>query len=188
MSINPSDPNQNSQQPPITNQPQAHQLAHNKHLNYSNAPYQQQQTGGNASSVLGNMQGGLALGHMAAGKKQGTAPPGSQFKGNQQQPLKGTQTTTNNNNQSPGYRKVFIQRDYSEGTSVRFQNKFPDELEGYIERQHFDYLITTLNCYYDKAEAGNLSTFCEGKLTITNRDDLISDKLSSIKADHLESH
>lgn len=160
MSINTSDPNQSSQQPPITNQPQAHQIAHNyNNKHYSNAPYQQQQTGGNASSVLGNLSGGLAIGHMAAAKKQSAGPPASQFKSNQ--PLKGTQTT-NNNNQSPGYRKVFVQRDYSEGTSVRFQNKFPDELEGYIERQHFDYLITTLNCYYDKAEAGNLSTFCEG--------------------------
>jgi hypothetical protein len=62
-------------------------------------------------------------------------------------------------------RKVFIQRDYSEGTAVRFQSKFPSELEGYIEWQHFDYLISTLNCYYDKAEAANSSTFCEGNMT-----------------------
>lgn len=59
-------------------------------------------------------------------------------------------------------RKIFIQRDYSEGTAVKFQSKFPPELEGYIEWQHFDYLISTLNCYYDKAEAANSSTFCEG--------------------------
>lgn len=176
MSINTTDPNLNpNQQPAITNQPQAHQMSHNynnnKHLNYQTAPYQQQQqTVGNVQSTVGNqmtnLSSGLSSGQLAvvaAGKKAGQ--PGTQFKSNQQQQLKagGQTNTNNNNNQSPRYRKVFIQRDYSEGTSVRFQNKFPEELEGYIERQHFDYLITTLNCYYDKAEAGNLSTFCEGK-------------------------
>ena len=180
MSITTTDPNLNpnqQQQPPITNQPQAHQMSHNfnnnKHLNYQTAPYQQQQqqqTIGNAQPAVGNpmtnLSSGLSSGQLAAvaaaGKKVGQ--PGTQFKSNQQQQqLKAAGQTTNNNNQSPRYRKVFIQRDYSEGTSVRFQNKFPEELEGYIERQHFDYLITTLNCYYDKAEAGNLSTFCEGR-------------------------
>lgn len=181
MNINTTDPNLN-QQPPITNQPQAHQMAHNynnnKHLNYSTGPYQQQQqTVGSTPTVVGNqmtsLSSGLSSGQLAAvaaGKKTGAGQPASQFKSNQQQQLKPGQTNANNNNnQSPGYRKVFIQRDYSEGTSVRFQNKFPEELEGYIERQHFDYLITTLNCYYDKAEAGNLSTFCEGN----RRDDSI---------------
>jgi hypothetical protein len=28
--------------------------------------------------------------------------------------------------------KVFVQRDYSEGTSVKFQTKFPPELEGKV--------------------------------------------------------
>ena len=28
--------------------------------------------------------------------------------------------------------KVFIQRDFSDGTAVRFQNKFPQELEGKV--------------------------------------------------------
>lgn len=28
--------------------------------------------------------------------------------------------------------KVFIQRDYSEGTLVKFQNRFPQELEGRV--------------------------------------------------------
>ena len=31
-----------------------------------------------------------------------------------------------------GCMKVFIQRDYSEGTSVKFQTKFPFELEGRV--------------------------------------------------------
>ena len=29
--------------------------------------------------------------------------------------------------------KVFIQRDFSDGTAVRFQNKFPQELEGKVQ-------------------------------------------------------
>lgn len=31
--------------------------------------------------------------------------------------------------------KVFIQRDYSEGTSVKFQSKFPPELEGRVSKR-----------------------------------------------------
>lgn len=30
------------------------------------------------------------------------------------------------------YLKVFIQRDYSDGTSVKFQTRFPPELEGRV--------------------------------------------------------
>ena len=37
--------------------------------------------------------------------------------------------------------KVFIQRDYSEGTAVRFQNKFPSELEGKVTDVYVLYLI-----------------------------------------------
>ena len=32
----------------------------------------------------------------------------------------------------PHCTKVFIQRDYSEGTAVRFQTKFPQELDGKV--------------------------------------------------------
>lgn len=32
----------------------------------------------------------------------------------------------------PTYMKVFIQRDYSDGTSVKFQTRFPPELEGRV--------------------------------------------------------
>lgn len=39
----------------------------------------------------------------------------------------GTPATT-----QPNYMKVFIQRDYSEGTSVKFQNRFPPELESRV--------------------------------------------------------
>lgn len=30
------------------------------------------------------------------------------------------------------YQKVFVQRDYSDGTSVKFQTRFPAELEGRV--------------------------------------------------------
>ena len=157
MSINTTE-NTNQQQP-ITIQPQAHQIQHNysnKHLNYTTSPYQPSSS--TTGQQLTNLNSGLA-GQQQLNKKNQQP---NQLKLNSQKSA--LTTTTNNNNQTTsGYRKVFIQRDYSEGTSVKFQNKFPEELEGYIERQHFDYLITTLNCYYDKAEAANLSTFCEGK-------------------------
>lgn len=32
----------------------------------------------------------------------------------------------------PTYMKVFVQRDYSDGTSVKFQTRFPPELEGRV--------------------------------------------------------
>lgn len=32
----------------------------------------------------------------------------------------------------PNYMKVFVQRDYSDGTSVKFQTRFPAELEGRV--------------------------------------------------------
>lgn len=34
----------------------------------------------------------------------------------------------------PNYMKVFVQRDYSEGTSVKFQTRFPPELESRVRR------------------------------------------------------
>lgn len=33
--------------------------------------------------------------------------------------------------------KVFVQRDYSEGTLVKFQTRFPQELEGRVSNQVF---------------------------------------------------
>lgn len=60
--------------------------------------------------------------------------------------------------------KVFVQRDYSEGTSVKFQSKFPHELEGMVERHVFENTINTLNNFYRQAEKMNSSSFCEGCL------------------------
>ncbi|RWS31488.1 golgin subfamily A member 7-like protein [Leptotrombidium deliense] len=69
--------------------------------------------------------------------------------------------TANQDNASHGYKKVFIQRDYTEGSGVKFSNKFPPELEGLIDRQNFEHLITTLNNIYSNAENMSTTTFCE---------------------------
>lgn len=50
-------------------------------------------------------------------------------------------------------RKVFIQRDYSLGTIVQFQNKFPVELEGLVERAQFEHLIQKVNEIFQEAES-----------------------------------
>lgn len=43
----------------------------------------------------------------------------------------------------PTYMKVFVQRDYSDGTSVKFQTRFPPELEGRVSL--FVYLYNTID-------------------------------------------
>ncbi|KAJ9592965.1 hypothetical protein L9F63_015335 [Diploptera punctata] len=58
--------------------------------------------------------------------------------------------------------KVFVQRDYSEGTLVKFQTRFPTELEERIERQAFEYTVNQLNAIYAEAEKAGCSTYCEG--------------------------
>jgi hypothetical protein len=60
--------------------------------------------------------------------------------------------------------KVFIQRDYSEGTVVKFQTRFPQELDGRLERQAFETTINRLNGYFAEAENATCSTYCEGCL------------------------
>ncbi|PSN36469.1 Golgin subfamily A member 7B [Blattella germanica] len=57
--------------------------------------------------------------------------------------------------------KVFVQRDYSEGTLVKFQTRFPTELEERIERQAFEYTVNQLNAIYAEAEKAGCSTYCE---------------------------
>ena len=59
--------------------------------------------------------------------------------------------------------QVFIQRDYSEGSGVRFQTRFPVELQDKIEREQFEYTVKMMNSMYAEAEKANCSTFCEGK-------------------------
>ena len=59
-------------------------------------------------------------------------------------------------------KKIFVQRDYSEGCGVKFQTRFPQELEGKIERQQFEFTVNMMNSMYAEAEKANCSTFCEG--------------------------
>lgn len=40
--------------------------------------------------------------------------------------------------------KLFIQRDYSEGTAVKFQERFPSELEGKVRRKQFSVFFSIL--------------------------------------------
>lgn len=61
----------------------------------------------------------------------------------------------------PRYKKVFIQRDYSHGTAVRFQTAFPSELEGYIDPESFQYLVNNVNLMYGQGEKMSGRTFCE---------------------------
>lgn len=37
----------------------------------------------------------------------------------------------------PNYMKIFVQRDYSDGTSVKFQTRFPSELEGRVRVEYY---------------------------------------------------
>lgn len=60
--------------------------------------------------------------------------------------------------------KVFVQRDYSEGTNVKFQSKLPPELEGRIDKATFENTISTLNGLYAEGEKASCSVFCESCL------------------------
>ncbi|CAF1103578.1 unnamed protein product [Adineta ricciae] len=57
--------------------------------------------------------------------------------------------------------KLFIQRDYSEGTAVKFQERFPGELEGHINRDEFIGILRDINGFFRDAEALSCSTFTE---------------------------
>ncbi|XP_011296966.1 golgin subfamily A member 7 [Fopius arisanus] len=60
--------------------------------------------------------------------------------------------------------KVFVQRDYTEGTMVKFQTRFPPELSDRLDPETFEYTINQLNNYFAEAESGSCSTYCEGCL------------------------
>ncbi|KAM9804218.1 golgin subfamily A member 7B-like [Neosynchiropus ocellatus] len=60
--------------------------------------------------------------------------------------------------------KVFIQRDYSEGTICRFQTKFPSELDNRIERTLLEETVKTLNSFYVEAEKIGGQSYMEGCL------------------------
>ncbi|KAJ8418142.1 hypothetical protein AAFF_G00138510 [Aldrovandia affinis] len=60
--------------------------------------------------------------------------------------------------------KIFVQRDYSEGTVCKFQTKFPSDLESRIERPLFEDTVKTLNKFYTEAEKIGGHSYLEGCL------------------------
>ena len=54
--------------------------------------------------------------------------------------------------------------DYSEGTNVKFQTRFPAELQDKIEREQFEYTVKMMNTMYQEAGKANCATFCEGAM------------------------
>lgn len=60
--------------------------------------------------------------------------------------------------------KVFVQRDFSEGTSVKFLTKFPTDLSGKLEPEIFTRTITQLNTMYGEAETLGGRNYCESCL------------------------
>ncbi|CAF3080357.1 unnamed protein product [Rotaria socialis] len=57
--------------------------------------------------------------------------------------------------------KLFIQRDYSEGTGVKFQERFPSELQGRIDRDEFIGILRGINDIFADAEALSYKAFME---------------------------
>ncbi|CAF2680816.1 unnamed protein product [Rotaria sp. Silwood2] len=57
--------------------------------------------------------------------------------------------------------KLFIQRDYSEGTGVKFQDRFPSELDGRIDCNEFTEIIRDINAIFANAEALSCKSFME---------------------------
>ncbi|XP_005092693.1 golgin subfamily A member 7 [Aplysia californica] len=57
--------------------------------------------------------------------------------------------------------KVFIQRDFSEGIPVKFQTRYPPELEGRVDRATYESTINTINEMFAEAESTGSRTYCE---------------------------
>lgn len=60
--------------------------------------------------------------------------------------------------------KTFIQRDYSEGTAVKFQEKLPEELNGKIMPEVFNKIMREVNNIFADAERLGARTYLEGCL------------------------
>ena len=59
--------------------------------------------------------------------------------------------------------KIFIQRDFSDGTNCRFSTKFPPELENKVDRGTYENTLNNLNQLYAEAERIECKTLCEGR-------------------------
>jgi len=91
----------------------------------------------------------------------GRSPPNQVGKSNSTQ---ASGSTTHQTISTQNCRKIFIQRDYSEGTNVKFQTRFPAELQDKIEREQFEYTVKMMNTMYQEAGKANCATFCEGAM------------------------
>jgi hypothetical protein len=60
--------------------------------------------------------------------------------------------------------KVFIQRDYSEGTGVKFETKMPNELQGKLDSSEFELIVNNINTIYADAEQLSARTYMENCL------------------------
>ncbi|XP_033756085.1 golgin subfamily A member 7-like [Pecten maximus] len=60
--------------------------------------------------------------------------------------------------------KTFVQRDFSDGTSIKFLTKFPPELDGKIESEQFVRTVTQLNSMFLEAESLGSRNYCESCL------------------------
>ena len=61
-------------------------------------------------------------------------------------------------------KKLFIQRDYRNGTAVRFSTECPMELRGIVSEQDFTTTMEHVNEIFDEAEALNCRAYTEGCL------------------------
>ena len=57
--------------------------------------------------------------------------------------------------------KLFVQRDYSEGTDVKFERKFLQPLEGRIEESVWLNTMDHINSLFAEAEAVDCLSYCE---------------------------
>uniref|UniRef100_A0A0B6YGB5 Ras modification protein ERF4 n=2 Tax=Arion vulgaris TaxID=1028688 RepID=A0A0B6YGB5_9EUPU len=62
--------------------------------------------------------------------------------------------------QSP-HTKVFVQRDFSDGLSVKFQTRYPTELEGRVDKATYEITINTINDMFADAESIGTKTCFE---------------------------
>ena len=47
---------------------------------------------------------------------------------------------------------------------MKFQTRFPAELQDKIEREQFEYTVKMMNTMYQEAGKANCATFCEGAM------------------------
>ncbi|XP_055334481.1 golgin subfamily A member 7-like isoform X2 [Paramacrobiotus metropolitanus] len=61
----------------------------------------------------------------------------------------------------PRRHRVFIERDYSQGLTLRFSSVFPQELERKMSKEDFEFVIHAFNDLYARAERITFATILE---------------------------